>query len=101
MALDLEKSRRETTRWHILQVLDQARPIGANETLVLTVLRDLTSDITQVELRRELQYLADRQLIDIDKSQGTWTAKIRRHGVDIVEYTVDVEPGIARPEKYW
>jgi len=30
-----------------------------------------------------------------------WTAELTRHGVDVVEYTVECEPGIARPKKYW
>ena len=30
-----------------------------------------------------------------------WTARLTRHGRDFVEYTIDAEPGIARPKKYW
>lgn len=99
--MDLEKSKRETSRWRILQVLDQARPIGANESLVLTVLRDLQPDTTQLELRRELQYLEGRKMVEVVKRDGIWIASLTRCGIDVVEYTIDVEPGIARPEKYW
>lgn len=99
--MDLEKNRRETTRWHILQVLDQARPIGANENLILSVLQDLQPDSTLLELRRELQYLNDRRLVTLEKRQGVWVSGLTRYGVDVVEYTVDIEPGIARPAKYW
>lgn len=99
--MDLERMRRETTRWHILQVLDQARPIGVNENLILSVLQDLQPDATQLELRRELQYLNDRGLATLEKRQGVWVSGLTRYGVDVVEYTVDIEPGIARPAKYW
>ena len=30
-----------------------------------------------------------------------WHADLTRIGVDLVEYTVSCEPGIARPQKYW
>ena len=31
----------------------------------------------------------------------TGPARLARHGVDVSEYTVDCEPGVARPAKYW
>jgi hypothetical protein len=27
--------------------------------------------------------------------------KLTRIGIDVVEYTVECDPGIARPKKYW
>ena len=54
------------------------------------------------ELRRELDYLSDRRLVDLAKQPiGIWYADLTRLGVDIAEYTIDCQPGIARPEKYW
>lgn len=98
---DLDKARRETNRWLILQCLDCARPLGAGETLLLSALTD-TVQITQLEMRRELDYLGERELVELSGRNGPhWHAKLTRHGVDIVEYTVDMEPGIARPQKYW
>ena len=98
---DLEKVRRELHRWLILQCLDVARPLGAGETLLQSALAD-TVTITQLEMRRELDYLVDRELVVVSGRSGQyWHAKLTRHGVDVVEYTVDVEPGIARPQKYW
>ena len=40
----------------------------------------------------------DRELVTIT-GKGTleWVADISRHGLDVVERTVDCEPGIARP----
>ncbi|ERB06718.1 hypothetical protein [Escherichia coli] len=59
-------------------------------------------DTTQLELRRELDYLADRKMVELERRpSGDWFADLSRLGVDIVEYTVECGPGIARPEKYW
>jgi len=55
-----------------------------------------------LELRREMDYLHDRELIKLDKQpSGRWHAELSRFGVDVAEYTVSCEPGIARPAKYW
>jgi len=98
---DLDKARRETNRWLILQCLECARPLGAGEALLISALSD-TVQITQHELRRELDYLHERELVEISGRGGPqWHAKLTREGVDVVEYTVSCEPGIARPQKYW
>lgn len=99
---DPAKFRREDIRWQILLTLNNARPIPANESLIISVVRASYQDVTRTEIRREMDYLADRELIIIDKRpDGVWLGDIGRYGVDVVEYTVSCEPGIARPEKYW
>lgn len=102
MQIDMAKHRRETLRWLILLTLNHARPIGAQEGLVLSVAQAQFSDATAMELRRELDYLDERELVKLLKSpSGIWHAELTRHGVDVAEYTVECEPGIARPAKYW
>jgi hypothetical protein len=102
MVPDLAKTRRESLRWLILLTLNNARPIGAFEEVVLTVAQSVYPDATALELRRELDYLHDRDLVTLDKQpSGRWHAELSRYGVDIAEYTVDCQPGIARPVKYW
>jgi hypothetical protein len=102
MNVDPAKIRRETIRWMILLTLQNARPVGAHENIVLTTIQAVYTDATPLEVRRELEYLKDRDLVDLEKSpSGQWSADLTRYGVDIAEYTVDVEPGIARPAKYW
>ncbi len=99
---DINKIRRENMRWMILLTLNTARPIGAFEATVLAVIQSEYPDATQNEVRRELDYLDDRKLTEIvHKPDGRWFCKLARYGVDVVEYTVDCEPGIARPEKYF
>ena len=100
--VDQAKIRRESMRWNILLTLNNARPIGAYEELVLSTIQAIYPDATALELRRELDYLADRCLVELKKEpSGRWFADVTRYGVDIAEYTVDCQPGIARPVKYW
>ncbi len=100
--IDHVKVRRESMRWNILLILNNARPVGAYEELVLATAQGIYPDATALELRRELDYLADRELVDLKKEPGgRWFADLTRIGTDVAEYTVDCDPGIARPQKYW
>ena len=100
--IDTAKVRRESMRWNILLILNNARPVGAYEELVLATLQSIYPDATALELRRELDYLADRELVTLNKEpSGRWWGSLTRYGTDIAEYTLDCEPGIARPAKYW
>lgn len=102
MSIDMAKIRRENLRWIILLTLNNARPLGAYEGVVLSVGQSEYPDATSLELRRELDYLAGRDLVKIDKEPGgRWKCELTRFGVDVAEYTIDCEPGIARPAKYW
>lgn len=102
MTIDISRQRRESLRWLIILTLNNARPIGAAESPILMVARAEYPDATKIEVRRELDYLAARRLVSLKKEPtGPWIAELTRHGMDIAEYTVDCEPGIARPQKYW
>ncbi len=98
--IDITKRRREHIRWILLRALDNARPEGTNEIVLLMTLQGVYSDVTQQEVRRELGYLEDRRLVRTShRHTGQWQATLERHGVDVVEYAIDCEPGIARPPK--
>ncbi|NHB98775.1 MULTISPECIES: hypothetical protein [Photorhabdus] len=100
--IDVARVRRESLRWSLLVALNKTRPYTASETLLLDISRAIYPDVTALELRKELDYLADRKLIDLNKQpSGSWFADLTRIGVDVVEYTVACGLGIARPEKYW
>ena len=102
MNLDHAKARRESMRWVILLTLQNARPIGAHEGLILSTIQGVYPDATALEVRRELDYLHARLVVELEKApHGVWSAELTALGVDIAEYTVDVHPGIARPVKYW
>ena len=97
-----EKARREGMRWHLINTLNKARPYTSSEVFLLDVMRGIYPDVTALELRQQLEYLQDRSLIDLTKQPaGMWFADLTHLGVDIAEYTIDCQAGIARPEKYW
>lgn len=99
---DLARIRREGMRWNLINTLNKARPYTVAETFMVDVMRSIYPDATPHEVRRELDYLADRELVELNKSPaGAWFADLTRHGVDLAEYTVDCDPGIARPVKHW
>lgn len=100
--VDMAKVRREQMRWVLLLALNNARPYGAYEQVLLATMQGVYPDATALEVRRELDYLADRKLVELRKEpSGRWWADLTRYGVDLAEYNIDCEPGIARPIKYW
>lgn len=102
MEIDHAKQRREQLRWLMLLALNYARPYGAQESVLQGTAQGVYPDATALEVRRELDYLEGRRLIKIEKSpSGPWRGELTRYGIDIAEYTIECEPGIARPAKYW
>ena len=100
--LDLEQKQREEARWRALRVLDAGRPIAVSENIVWRVLNDVRLRLSVNEVRRELDYLRTLGLVEIEGEDGPeWYAKLTARGVDVVEYTVEAPPGVARPRKYW
>lgn len=94
-----KKQRRERLRWFLLRTLDVCRPEGSYPASLLDVMRTVYADATEIEVKRELDYLAERELVSLDiDPTGTWYAKLERYGIDVVEYTVECEAGIARPK---
>lgn len=100
-AIDLQQAQRRNVRWRILATLDAGRPGKLQESLILDVLNGANLSVTPTELRRELDYLRDRGLITLT-GEGTpnWSADLTRDGIDVVEYEVDCDAGIARPAKW-
>lgn len=102
MTIDPAKIRREALRWHLIQALYFARPNELCEEVIQTTMRDIVPDVSPLEVRQQLDYLADRELVKLRKEpSGRWWGDLTRFGTDLAEYTVDCEPGIARPVKYW
>lgn len=100
--IDQNKVRRETMRWLVILTLHNASPMGAYEELVLATVQGMFPDATALEVRRVLDYLSDRELVKLVKEpSGRWFADLTHFGTDLAEYTVDCDPGIARPAKYW
>ncbi len=100
--MDLEQKQREEARWRILRVLDAGRPIAVAETIIWRVLHDIRMPMSVNTVRRELTYLRDLALIELEaEDTDTWFARLTAQGVDVVEYNHESPAGIARPRKYW
>jgi hypothetical protein len=92
------KARRETLRWMLLRTLHISEPQGMNIEAIVPVVSSVYEDVTALEVERAAHYLASRDLLTIKQEPaGRKYCRLTRYGIDIVEYTVDCEPGIARP----
>ena len=92
----------ESGRWELLRVLNVAGHLGATETMMFHTLIAMWTNITREWIRNQLDYLESRKLIELERHElKDWRAKLTRHGWDVTSYVVNVEPGIARPPKYW
>lgn len=100
--IEQAKIRRESMRWYLILALYNARPERVAEEIVLSTMQAIYQDATAIEVRKELDYLEDRKLVVLKKEpSGRWWGDLTRYGVDIAEYTIECDPGIARPKKYW
>lgn len=99
-SVDIEKARVEELRWVVLMALNAARPVGTSEIIIQRAIEPVVPGVTYHEIRRELDYLTQRELIHLEKDRPVWFAKLNNHGIDFVEYTVPASPGIARPQKW-
>lgn len=98
LRLRAQRQRREFMRWILLLTMDLSRPAPATLSMLHGVVVGEYPDATEVEIRRELDYLQERDLVEVKTDPlGQVRASLQRFGIDIVEYTVPCEPGIARP----
>ena len=100
--IDLEKRNREEARWRMLRVVDAGRPIAVSEQIIWRVLADIKLSLSLNAVRRELAYLRDLGLLELEgEGDETWFARLTASGVDVVEYNFPSPAGVARPRKYW
>jgi hypothetical protein len=99
-SMDITKARHEELRWLILLALNAARPMGTSEVIIRRAIEPVIPGVTDLEIRREVDYLVERKLAEVERDRAVWFVKINNHGVDLVEYTLPCLPGIARPAKW-
>ena len=98
MSIDMAKTRREDMRWHLLSAVNLSRPVGIYTEPLLAIVRAVYPDATHQEVRLNLDYLEERELCKIHRDpMDRWFVDLTRFGIDYVEYTIDAQPGIARP----
>ena len=98
MSVLLQKIRRESIRWHLLSAVNLSRPYGMYTEALLPIVQSVYHDATHHEIRRELDYLEEREMVHINKDPlDRWMVDLTRTGIEFVEYTIDAQPGISRP----
>ena len=94
----MAKLRREQIRWFLLVAANVSRPAGMYTEAMLPIVQATYPDATHREIRVQLDYLEERALVKIHRdSMDRWVVELTRVGIDVVEYTIPVEPGVARP----
>lgn len=93
-----QKIRREAMRWHLLSAVHLSSPYGIYTEALLPIIQAVYIDATHLEIRQQLDYLEDREMVKIKRDgMDRWMVELTRTGVDCVEYTIDCQPGISRP----
>ena len=64
--IDLEQKNREEARWRMLRVVDAGRPIAVSEQIIWRVLADIKLSLSLNTVRRELAYLRDLGLLELE-----------------------------------
>lgn len=97
--IDLVKTRREDLRWHLLSAVNLSRPVGIYTEPLLAIVRAVYPDATHQEVRVNLDYLEEREMVRISKDPlDRWMVDLTRTGIDFVEYNIDAQPGVSRPK---
>ena len=100
LRIQAARARREFIRWVLLLAANINRPTHSTLRFLQQVVQGEYPDATEMEVRRELDYLESRDLVKVFTDPlNQVSADLTRYGIDIAEYTVPVEPGIARPPK--
>lgn len=98
MSIDMAKTRREDMRWHLLSAVNLSRPVGIYTEPLLAIVRAVYPDATHQEVRLNLDYLEEREMVRIAKDpMDRWMVDLTRTGIDFVEYSIDAQPGVSRP----
>lgn len=99
--MDMQRTLTETIRWNVLAAANSARPALVSEMLVLSMIQAIPIECEAIDLRREFDYLEGRGLISVKRLEvAPWLIGLSWEGVDLVDYTTESVPGIARPKKY-
>jgi len=91
--IDLDLAKRESLRELILSLLDAARPVDLDEQFILTSLGDVPLEVTQAELRRELNHLEEHGLVELMRRESAWLARRGRDANVPPEDIKTFEPG--------
>lgn len=87
-------------RWAILRTIGVGGHLGATEVMCREVVIAEYLGATRDDIRTQFHYLEERKLLNVERSEiDPWRATLTRYGHDVLEYQVDVAPGIRRPPR--
>lgn len=92
--MDIEKERGRLRRQAALAIIYDVYPAPMGEGLIAKLMGD-DLQANRTNLRRAVDYLAKRGLVDIDNQSGTWLARITPDGIDVREA---VMPAVQREQ---
>ncbi len=81
---DFKAVRLKQIRRIVLELLKLVGMTGANEGIIISVVNSRKLNVTTFEMRNELDYLAQRNVITVDRG-NTWFAKLTPVGSDIID----------------
>jgi len=99
-AVDMARAEIETLRWILLAALWHARPYGCTEYVLLRAAQDVPLRVTPDMVRAELDSLAMRGLLTLNREEALWWAKLAPLGEDVVQYREPAPKGVARPPRW-
>lgn len=77
---------RDHTRVLISLALNNVLPFGLSEEQILTIVRSIRTNTTALEVRNELDFLAESDWIKIRKGPGgSWFASLTQYAVSSME----------------
>jgi len=80
----------------ILQTLEQDAGYSHNEGILQSALRSLGHTLSRDQVRTQLQWLAEQELVQLFQTSGLHVATITARGLDVASGAASV-PGVARP----
>ncbi len=90
----LGQAEKETLRTEILEICRQSIPLGADEKVMMAVLRKGGRDVAEEQLKEQLYYLQGKKLVEVQEV-GNQALGIRRTVARITPEGMDVMEGNA------
>ncbi len=85
-------SRRESVRGIIVNGLKLDPSNALSDVMIQSMLNGYGENMTNLQVRNELYYLEDKQLIEIKrKNRNVWFAKLNSRGVDFIEGRLEID----------
>ncbi|MEN6422072.1 MAG: hypothetical protein ABFD76_08995 [Smithella sp.] len=75
-SMSVEKTR-QTELWIcILLALNAAMPIGTTDKIIHIAIKPIVPGVTELEIRKQIDYLTERKFIITEKYQHVWFSKV-------------------------